>query len=57
MSILSVVQQTPKYGKNCETLSLSLSPENEFSLVNATFTNLDAEDKSPGSPIAPIPLL
>lgn len=32
-------------------------PENEFILVKATFAKREAEDKSPGSPKAPIPLL
>ena len=38
-------------------LSLSLSPETEFSFVNATFAKRDADERSPGSPIAPIPRL
>ena len=29
----------------------------EFIFVNATLTNRDVDDKSPGSPSAPIPLL
>ena len=43
--------------KNWLTLSGSPSPEREFILVNATRTNRDCEDKSPGRPSAPIPRL
>ena len=39
------------------TLDFSSSLEKEFNLVNATLMNLDCDDKSPGRPIAPIPLL
>lgn len=31
--------------------------ETELAFTKATRTNLDCDDKSPGSPIAPIPLL
>ena len=38
-------------------LAFSDTPEKEFIFVNATLTNRDVDDKSPGSPSAPIPLL
>ena len=47
----------PRMWKNWFTLSLSLSPETELSFVNATFAKRDADERSPGSPIAPIPRL
>ena len=44
----------PRMWKNWLTLSSSELPETEFMQVNAAFTNLDAEERSPGIPIAPI---
>ena len=38
-------------------LSLSLPPETEFIFVKATFTKRDCDDRSPGSPMAPMPRL
>lgn len=46
-----------EYMENWLTLPNSESGEMEFILTKATRTNLDCEDKSPGSPIAPIPRL
>ena len=43
--------------KNWLTLSGSESPETEFSFTNATLTNRDWEERSPGSPSAPMPRL
>lgn len=43
--------------KNWLTLSDSDNPDREFIFVNATRTKRDAEDRSPGSPMAPMPLL
>ena len=47
----------PMIWKNWLTLSFSSSPEMEFNLVKATFTNLDWLERSPGIPIPPMPLL
>ena len=47
----------PKIWKNWLTLSSSDSPDKEWALTNATLAKRDEEDKSPGSPSAPMPLL
>ena len=47
----------PRMWKNWLTLSASPSPEREFIFVNATRTNRDWDDRSPGSPSAPMPRL
>ena len=47
----------PRMWKNWLTLADSESPDTEFMRVKATFANLDADERSPGSPIAPMPLL
>ena len=43
--------------KNWLILSYSELLDTEFNLVKVAFTNLDTDDKSPGNPIPPIPLL
>ena len=47
----------PRMWKNWLTLSSSLSPHREFSFVKATRTNRDWDERSPGSPRAPMPRL
>lgn len=47
----------PQNMENWLTLSDSDNPDREFIFVNATRTKRDAEDRSPGSPMAPMPLL
>ena len=46
----------PRIWKNWPTLLASSPEECEFARVNATFANLEDDDKSPGRPIAPMPL-
>ena len=47
----------PRMWKNWLMLADSESPERELSYVNAAFTKREAEERSPGSPIAPMPRL
>ena len=47
----------PKIWKNWLTLAFSVSSDRELSLVNATLAKREVDDRSPGSPSAPIPLL
>ena len=47
----------PRIWKNCPTLSSSPFPDTACILVYATRTNRDMDDRSPGIPNAPIPLL
>ncbi len=56
-TILFVVRQNLKYEKIRLILSYSELLDTEFNLVKVAFTNLDTDDKSPGNPIPPIPLL
>ena len=52
-----VCSTEPRIWKNCPTLSDSELPERELFRVNATRANLEADERSPGSPTAPIPRL
>ena len=47
----------PKIWKNCATLSSSESSETAFIFVNATLAKREADERSPGSPNAPMPRL